>query len=119
MEATSRMKDFFDIYYLSGVFDFEGRKLQEAISCTLDHRGNIYKSNSFDRIKSFKNNTLMINLWNNYQSGTKENKPDFHVVIEQLEKFLEPIFHAVIEEKEWFYTWDSSVQKWIPCSEKL
>jgi len=119
MEATSRMKDFFDIYYLSGVFDFEGRKLQEAISCTLDHRGTIYESNSFDRIKSFKNNTLMINLWNNYQSGTKENKPDFHVVIEQLEKFLEPIFHAVIEEKEWFYTWDSSVQKWIPCSEKL
>ena len=51
----------------------------------------------------------MINLWNNYQSGTKENKPDFHVVIEQLEKFLEPIFHAVIEEKEWFYTWDLSL----------
>lgn len=118
MEATSRMKDFFDIYYLSGVFDFEGRKLQEAIFSTLEHRGTIYESNSFERIKSFKNNTLMINLWNNYQSGMRENKPDFHVVIERLEKFLEPIFHAVIEEKEWFYTWDSSVQKWIPCSEK-
>jgi hypothetical protein len=24
MEATSRMKDFFDIYYLSNMFDFEG-----------------------------------------------------------------------------------------------
>lgn len=41
MEATSRMKDFFDIYYLSGVFDFEGRKLQEAIFRTLEYRGTI------------------------------------------------------------------------------
>ncbi len=47
MEATSRMKDFFDIYYLSGMFNFEGRKLQEAIFHTFEHRGTIYESDSF------------------------------------------------------------------------
>ena len=31
MTATSRMKDFYDIYYWSRIFDFEGRVLQEAI----------------------------------------------------------------------------------------
>jgi predicted nucleotidyltransferase component of viral defense system len=35
MEATSRMKDFFDIYYLATTFDFDGRKLQEAIYETI------------------------------------------------------------------------------------
>ena len=115
MEATSRMKDFFDIYYLSGVFDFEGRKLQEAIFRTLEYRGTIYESDSFERIRDFKN---LLKLWDNYQSGTREDKPDFNVVIDRLEKFLEPIFHAVIMEEEWFCIWDSSVQKWLPGSEK-
>lgn len=118
MEATSRMKDFFDIYYLSGVFDFEERKLQEAIFRTLEYRGTIYESDSFERIRDFKNNTSLLKLWDNYQSGTREDKPDFNVVIDRLEKFLEPIFHAVIMEEEWFCIWDSSVQKWLPGSEK-
>mgnify|MGYP000280875026 FL=1 len=118
MEATSRMKDFFDIYYLSGVFDFEGRKLQEAIFRTLEYRGTIYESDSFERIRDFKNNTSLLKLWDNYQSGTREDKPDFNVVIDRLEKFLEPIFHSVIMEEEWFCIWDSSVQKWLPGSEK-
>ena len=118
MEATSRMKDFFDIYYLSGVFDFEGRKLQEAIFRTLEYRGTIYESDSFERIRDFKNNTSLLKLWDNYQSGTREDKPDFNVVIDRLEKFLEPIFHAVIMEEEWFCIWDSSVQKLLPGSEK-
>ena len=118
MEATSRMKDFFDIYYLSGVFDFEGGKLQEAIFRTLEYRGTIYESDSFERIRDFKNNTSLLKLWDNYQSGTREDKPDFNVVIDRLEKFLEPIFHAVIMEEEWFCIWDSSVQKWLPGSEK-
>ena len=118
MEATGRMKDFFDIYYLSGVFDFEGRKLQEAIFRTLEYRGTIYESDSFERIRDFKNNTSLLKRWDNDQSGTREDKPDFNVVIDRLEKFLEPIFHAVIMEEEWFCIWDSSVQKWLPGSEK-
>jgi predicted nucleotidyltransferase component of viral defense system len=31
LEFTSRMKDYFDIYYLASEFNFEGRILQEAI----------------------------------------------------------------------------------------
>ncbi len=30
-ELTGRMKDFYDIYYLSRTFDFEGAKLQDAL----------------------------------------------------------------------------------------
>ena len=33
-ELTGRMKDFYDIYYLSRSFDFEGLKLQTAIQET-------------------------------------------------------------------------------------
>jgi len=35
MELTSRMKDFFDIYYLASTNNFEGRKLQEILKTFL------------------------------------------------------------------------------------
>lgn len=38
-ELTGRMKDFYDIYYLSRTFNFEGAKLQAAIFETLQRRG--------------------------------------------------------------------------------
>ena len=38
MESTSRMKDFYDIYYLSGMFNFDGVILLKAVRSTLGHR---------------------------------------------------------------------------------
>lgn len=55
----------------------------------------------------------MMKLWNNYQSGIRKGKPDFDMVIDRLEEFLEPIFQAIIMEEEWFCIWDSSAQKWL------
>lgn len=37
MEGTSRMKDFFDIYYISNMYDFDGLKLQEAVRQSTSH----------------------------------------------------------------------------------
>ena len=39
LELTSRMKDFYDIYYLSRTFNFDGERLQSAIFNTLQRRG--------------------------------------------------------------------------------
>jgi predicted nucleotidyltransferase component of viral defense system len=39
MELTSRMKDFFDVYYLASHHDFDGRVLKEALFETLQKRG--------------------------------------------------------------------------------
>ena len=49
-ELTGRMKDFYDIYYLSRTFDFEGAKLQSAVFETLQRRGTPYDRNSFKRV---------------------------------------------------------------------
>ena len=49
-ELTGRMKDFYDIYYLSRTFDFESSKLKAAIFETLRRRGTSYDRNSFKRI---------------------------------------------------------------------
>lgn len=59
MTATSRMKDFYDIYYWSRIFDFEGRVLQEAIFETLQHRGTSYEKDSMEQIRAFDQNKFL------------------------------------------------------------
>ena len=49
-ELTGRMKDFYDIYYLSRTFNFDGAKLQAAIFETLQRRGTPYDRDSFKRV---------------------------------------------------------------------
>ncbi|HIZ21412.1 MAG TPA: nucleotidyl transferase AbiEii/AbiGii toxin family protein, partial [Candidatus Blautia faecigallinarum] len=54
MAGTSRMKDFYDIYYLSGIFDFEGEILIEAVKNTLIHRNRELSDVVFAEIADFK-----------------------------------------------------------------
>lgn len=44
------MKDFYDLYYLATTFDFDGRKLQEAIFNTLSYRGTVHEKDSVHAI---------------------------------------------------------------------
>lgn len=62
-ELTSRMKDFYDIYYLSRTFNFEGAKLQAAIFETLQRRGTPFDVSCKD-LAGNDNNTVT------YKDGT-------------------------------------------------
>ena len=42
MEFSSRMKDYYDIYYLANKFDFEGAAMTEALRKTFENRGHIF-----------------------------------------------------------------------------
>ena len=59
MEATSRMKDFYDIYYLATSFNFEGKKIQEAIYQTLTNRETPFEMDSIRVINRLTNNALI------------------------------------------------------------
>lgn len=113
LEMTSRMKDFYDIYYLSNMFDFDGRKLQEAIFETLQNRGTTYSRDSLDKIKAFANDAQMISKWNLYLHTIKMPEIEFKTVIESLYTFLEPIWDAVINEGELFKVWNKNESKWM------
>ncbi|HZX20870.1 MAG TPA: nucleotidyl transferase AbiEii/AbiGii toxin family protein, partial [Clostridia bacterium] len=66
MEATGRMKDFYDIYYLATNFDFNGRKLQEAIYETLSNRGTPYEKDSIAIIARLTKDVEMQKRWDNF-----------------------------------------------------
>lgn len=112
MKATSRMKDFYDIYYWSQIFDFDGRTLQEAIFETLQHRGTSYERDSLEKIKAFDQNEFLQNLWSNYNPGPKLEKPEFCTVLAQIDRFINPLYEAILKEDEFFGTWSAKENAW-------
>lgn len=118
MEATSRMKDFFDIYYLSNMFNFDGRKLQEAIWQTLQHRRTTYEANSFNRIAAFEDNSFLSAQWTRFQPSIQVKLPEFEVILQRIKEFLQPVFEASIQEREFFWDWSAEQEKWQEQSRK-
>lgn len=113
LEMTSRMKDFYDIYYLSNMFDFDGRKLQEAIFETLQNRGTSYSRDSLNQIAELANYAEMITKWNYFLRTIKMSELDFGEVVDAMVHFLSPAWQAILDEDELLKKWDKEKNKWI------
>ena len=113
LEMTSRMKDFYDIYYLSNMFDFDGRKLQEAIFETLQNRGTSYSRDSLNQIAELANDTEMISKWNYFLRTIKMDELDFGKVVDTMVHFLSPVWQAILDEDDFLKNWDKEKNKWI------
>ena len=53
MEFSSRMKDYYDIYYLANKFDFDGNILSNALRKTFENRGHTFTTEQFEAVMSF------------------------------------------------------------------
>ena len=49
MEFSSRMKDYYDIYYIANKFDFDGEVLTEALRKTFSNREHSFTLEQFDQ----------------------------------------------------------------------
>lgn len=99
-ELTGRMKDFYDIYYLSKTFDFDGEKLKKAIFKTLEQRGTSYDRNSFKRVVKLADDEAMQKRWKFFLKTINDNTLEFTSVIAEMETFLEPVFNAMLNEEK-------------------
>ena len=112
-ELTGRMKDFYDIYYLSRTFDFDGLKLQTAIQETLQNRGMAYEKDSFERVLALADDADMQTKWRYFLRTLGNPKMDFQTVINGLEQFLAPIWDAMISEEELLKRWIAESALWL------
>lgn len=111
-ELTGRMKDFYDIYYLARTFDFDGSKLQMAIMRTLERRGTPYDRDSFKRVVALAEDEDMQKRWKYFLRNIKDDTPEFSVVIDEIQKFLEPVFENLVNDESWDYNWDCRSNDW-------
>ena len=63
MEFSSRMKDYYDIYYLANKFDFDGATLTKALKKTFENRGHSFTVEQFEQVMAFAENDAMQKKW--------------------------------------------------------
>jgi len=111
-ELTGRMKDFYDIYYLSRTFDFDGIKLQNAIRDTLNNRGTAYDKDSFDRVLALADDADMQVKWRHFLKTLSNSDMDFAEVMAGIKIFLLPVWESIIAEGDISASWNAADLSW-------
>ena len=96
---------------MAKAFDFDGARLQTAIFETLQRRGTPYDKDSFKRIVALTEDEDMQKRWKYFLKNIKYDTLEFSVVIDEIQKFLEPVFEAIVNEDEWQQQWNF-IMKW-------
>lgn len=113
MEASSRMKDFYDLYYLALSKNFNGAILKEAIYTTFKNRGhldlikNIYEINRFKEIENTKN------MWNRFVEKEIKVEIEFDQVIDKIIELTLPICEAIENNEEFNQLWSFKKQSYV------
>ncbi|MCH7675330.1 nucleotidyl transferase AbiEii/AbiGii toxin family protein [candidate division KSB1 bacterium] len=99
--SNSRMKDFFDVWLLSRLFEFDGDILCEAIRKTFERRGtSLPEDVPFAFTDEFKKDAQKETQWKAFVKRAKPEIPDIEVanldsIIENIAKFLLPVSQAL------------------------
>ena len=92
MEFSSRMKDYYDIYYLSKHFEFDSEILSEAMRKTFANRNHSFSKEQFDQVMQFGTNPEMKKKWHFFARKININDIDFEEVMREIKEFLEESF---------------------------
>lgn len=111
-ELTGRMKDFYDIYYLSRTFDFDGLKLQTAIQETLQNRGTAYEKESFNRVIALADDEDMQTKWRFFLKTLGNPEISFQNTMMGIQRFLAPVWEAILKQDELLAVWHSDHAEW-------
>ena len=113
-DLSSRMKDYYDIYYLQRHLAFNGAELREAIELTFRRRNTDISNSNYIFSDYFINSEDKQKQWIAFLRKNNLDGPDeFSTAVTELINFLDPIVAAVIQNTDFNAKWDYSSQKWI------
>lgn len=112
MEFSSRMKDYYDIYYLSNKFDFDGETLAVALKRTFENRGHNFTIEQFEQMTAFADDVEMRKKWKAFARKINTKTDDFSVVVNAINIFLSKPFTAAIESKKIIENWTAQNFEW-------
>ena len=113
MEFSSRMKDYYDIYYLANKFDFDGKVLTEALRKTFVNREHIFTAEQFEQVMSFNDDVAMQKKWKAFVRKIDTKTDDYSTVLKTIEAFLTKPFTAAVGDKEFTEKWSATNGEWV------
>ena len=112
MEFSSRMKDYYDIYYLANKFNFYGATLTEALKKTFENRNHNFTIEQFEHMLEFDSDVAMQKKWKAFIKKINTKTDDFETVLKTIKLFLAEPFIATMENKSFDSQWLSAENKW-------
>ena len=112
MEFSSRMKDYYDIYYLANKFDFDGALLAEAMKKTFANRNHSFTVEQFEQVMAFDGDEAMRKKWKAFCRKTDIKTDDYSTVLKAIRSLLSEPFAAAVEGRNYVKRWSVSENKW-------
>ena len=112
MEFSSRMKDYYDIYYLANKFDFDGKVLTEALRKTFVNREHIFTAEQFEQVMGFDDDVAMQKKWKAFVRKIDTKTDDYSTVLKTIKAFLAKPFTAAVENQELTEQWIAAENQW-------
>ena len=113
MEFSSRMKDYYDIYYLANKFDFVGSTLCEALAKTFENRNHAFTVEQFNQIMTFDADDGMQKKWKAFIRKINTKADDFKTVLKTMKTFLSEPYISAIKKQDYNKQWSALDGKWI------
>ncbi|MCU6743558.1 nucleotidyl transferase AbiEii/AbiGii toxin family protein [Suilimivivens aceti] len=114
MEFSSRMKDYYDIYYLANKFDFDGVVLTEALKKTFENRGHVFTVEQFEQVMAFENDEAMQKKWKAFCRKIDTKTDSYSTVLRTIRSFLRKPIVAAIDKKPFNELWTATRNTWSP-----
>ncbi len=113
-ELNTRMKDFFDVWLLSGNFVFDGRLLARAISATFNHRQTTIESDPVCFSARFQNDPAKVSQWMGFvrRSRLPDEPEAFPVIMDSISDFLAPVAGAIVSGNDFRQDWRPTDRVW-------
>ena len=113
MEFSSRMKDYYDIYYLANKFDFDGATLTEALKKTFENRGHSFTVEQFEQVMGFDDDAAMQKKWKAFVRKIDTKTDDYGTVLKTIKAFLTEPFTVVTISDEFTKFWSANDNSWM------
>lgn len=112
MEFSSRMKDYYDIYYLANKFNFDGKVLTEALIKTFMNREHSFSITQFKQVTEFANDTIMQKKWKSFIHKINIKTVAYDTILKTINNFLTEPFAAAIKKQHYLKHWSVKDQAW-------
>lgn len=113
MEFSSRMKDYYDIYYLANKFNFDGKILSEALRKTFVNREHSFTLEQFEQVMRFADDVAMQKKWKAFVRKIDTKTDNYSTVLETIKTFLTKPFTATVNGKEFIEKWSAANGEWM------
>ena len=107
--ANSRMKDYFDVWFLARQSDFEGDTLRLAIQATFERRGTTLTGQlPFGLTRAFAEDAQKQTQWAAFLRKNRLEAHDLDRVVDEIASFLAPVIERSASGQEYLATWPAS-----------